>query len=52
METRLVEVRTKNRGRDVKDTTDSEIRETGSADEIWILHDSRSSSVSGEEPSR
>jgi len=48
----LVNVRTNNRGRDGKDTTNIEIRETGSEDETWILNDSRSSSVSGEQSSR
>jgi len=52
VETHLVNVSTNNRGRDGKDTTDCEIRETGSEDETWILNDARSSSVSGKEPSR
>ena len=50
VETHLVNVRINNRGRDGKDTTDIEIRETGSEDETWILNDSKSSSVSSKDP--
>lgn len=52
VETHLVNVRINDRGGDGKDTTDTEIKETGSEDETWILNDSRSISVSVEEPSR
>jgi len=50
LETHLVNVGTNNRIHDGKDNIDIEIRETGSEDETWISNDSKSSSVSGEDP--